>query len=297
VATDTDIPLPAWFPTIDPRLVAAATVASFVASALTTANSYRQVALLKEISQKLDRVIDLQIQTINEIRALGVQFRADLTSAFISDLEAGLRAGNASFFVLCGALAETQNGLQFPRDGVNYEKRHQDLMFRMEDDGHKLAQYGPATYQALIANTALLECMFDVGRVDVNFRRSFHRQRAAELSKFYSAIKADRDAFVAETEKYFTENTVEFETPRYLPTPDAQIREVPFAYIRGNPRDGYRFKANGVGEWRDWTDEYGFRLNHHITNYRDRATKSASIDACVLAVILIAKGNCEALSA
>jgi hypothetical protein len=222
-------------PPIDPNLAAAATIGGAVFGAISAYNSFRQVAELKEINSKLDKVIGLQLQTLEAIKALGIQFRADLEQAFVRDLNLELKAYQQSFVTLTSVLKERQGGVHFPTGGPDYRRRLEDLMFKVQDFTNKLALYGPATYQALLVNAALLESMFKVARVDTTYRRAFHEQRMIDYKEFESHFVGVNDNLRESNKAIFEQTAGLHRSGSMHPDWGVMIWE-----IQGNPVDGFQ---------------------------------------------------------
>lgn len=283
-----------WLPDLDPRLVDAATVGGAVFGAISAYNSFRQVDELKSINSKLDTVIDLQLKTLQAIKDLGVQFRIDLEQAFIRDIDFELRGYQQSFDTLISVMKETDSGIEFPTGGPDYGRRLQDLMFTTQDLVNKLSQYGPATYQGLLANVALVEAMFKVAGIDQAYRRKFHLQRLADYERFDGAIRPVRDEADRSIKKLM--DTMSYSAPARFQRMENTIWIV--YEILGNPRDGFQCRVLRFGD-QTWPDakfvpmpadfpiapQYAPAMNQ----YRAGATKVANLDEGVLKLLDQAK--------
>lgn len=280
----------AWLPGIDPKLVDAATVGGAVFGAISAYNSFRQVDELKRINSKLDTVIDLQLKTLQAIKDLGVQFRADLEHAFIRDIDFELRGYRQSFDTLVAVMKETATGIEFPTGGPDYAGRLQDLMFKTQDLVNKLSQYGTATYQGLLANVALVESMFKVARIDHAYRRTFHTQRLADYDRFQVSVRSVRDPIDASNKRMMSDYSFPSATrfQRYENT-------LWIVYeVRGNPHDGFESRVIRFGD-SAWPDApfvpmpadfpVNPKFNQVMHEYRAGVTKVANLDSGVLKLL------------
>ena len=279
-------------PPIPPNLVAAANVGSAVFGAISAYNSFRQLAELRDINSKLDRVIGLQLETLQAIKNLGIQFRQDLEAAFIRDLDLELKANQQSFAALTSVLQETRRGLRFPTGGPNYAQRLEDLMFKTQDFTNKLALYGPATYQALVVNVALVETMFKIAGVDLAYRVAFHEQRIVDYAAFRGHYSSIHSGLSASNTELYAANSGESIRLYSFPDPNSVDFRLVVFEARGNPADSYQARqllctgqrCGEVQPWRD-IDSTPYRNRERLITARDtyRATafKVATIEQSI----------------
>lgn len=247
----TEIQAKSIVPLIDPTIVAAAQVGSAVFGAISAANSFRQVAELKEINKNLKVMISLQKKTLLAIKDLGIKFERDLERAFIRDTENELNAYFQTYNTISNALVETSDGLKFPDDGPNYKDALEDIMWKSITLTNKLAEYGTIAYNGVVAGIGIVESMFKIINLSHASRRSFLEDKLPlfkETSIFFdneNKLIKTKQSEVFSNNSYTEDNflIVDYGAP------------YPRFKLKGNPKEGYHacFIGSGttqcVGEW------------------------------------------------
>ena len=228
------------WPEIPPELVAGATVASAIFGGISAINSFRQVSELKEINQKLDKIIALQYEILKAIKDLSIQFRIDLEKAFIKDIELELKAYQQSFVTLTDVMIQRGNRIIFPRNGPDYQARLEDLMWKVQDLSNKLKGYGPVTHYALFTSIGLLETMFKVANVDFKYRQSFLKQNLITVLEFETYFKNKSDELLNQSTEFYNKNKID----GIKSIVGGQFGlDYPFTEIKGNPKDGFHSRT------------------------------------------------------
>lgn len=280
-----------WLPTIDPNLVAAATVGSAAFGAISAINSFRQVSELKAINAKLDKIIDLQVLTIKAIKDLGIQFRIDLEDAFIKDVELELKSCHQSFKTLTDVMIERDEGILFPSGGPDYQQRLESLMWKTQDLTNKLAGYGHPTHQALFASMIILDSMFKVARVDRRYRIAYLNQRAADISGFEQTFLRHQQSIIKENDLLWTKEAIT--GIKDIDTGHNSDPNAPYFQVRGNPRDGFEMRgwirtSQPAPDFVRVSDLPKPQENHWFqiqTHFRQNASNAEGMKVGVLALI------------
>ncbi len=239
---------PKGFP---PNMVSAATVGGGIFGGISSINSFRQVSELKEINGKLDTVISLQYQTLKELRAMGIQFRIDLTEESMINVQRALEARHLSFKQLTGVF-EVKNGIVAVRASQpgepNYKKRLEDLMWGVQDYSNELSLFGPGGHMALYSSISLLDTIFKVGQVDNTVRLSFLRTRKKDIEKFLEEFNRRADVLEKRNKNIINSmnipTAVKVYSHGYLkPSNSSGSPHTTYFCIKGNLNNWYHFAA------------------------------------------------------